>query len=205
MLRSNVFRALKITNSVIGQSIVIWQKVKSDAHRLNFNTKEKRVKTMKKTIATLIAIAVCIGLTSNAFAADDRKHYTGTFCVERDDTSPEIMYISGAQAKNNTSSSNDWICSVVRDLELDTMDISDWDIVVYRDATTTAAWNITLWSADMTGFSGFGNTVTVPAGQGYHVIDGGRIDSAWAYGVLLIGTNIPAYGRIASYGISEEP
>jgi hypothetical protein len=160
---------------------------------------------MKKSFATLFAVAICVALISSNSDADDRKVFPGANCVEMWDTAPEIYYMTGGHAQNSSTGSNTWVCPVVRDIMASSMDISDWDITVHRHANSTAAWNITLWSTDVQGWNGYGNTVTVPAGEGYHSVDGGRINSAHTNGQLFIETTIPREARICSYNVAEEP
>lgn len=159
---------------------------------------------MRKIIPSLLASVAFMGSIEDASAEVDCKTYNGWFCVELWDTAPEIYYVGGGCAENNSTGSNTWGCPVVRDIVASSMDISDWDVVVYRHANSTAAWNITLWSTDICGWNGYGDTITVPSGEGYHTVDGGRIDSAHINGQLFVESTVPRQARICSYMVCEE-
>jgi hypothetical protein len=157
---------------------------------------------------TSIATA-CLGLcataiicTASVAQAADRKVYSGLSCVEIGDTTPELEYQSSG-AVRNVDTTWTWVqCSVVRDNELSTMDVLDWDIVVNRNGNMDNWW-VELWSVSADGTSGNLSSITVPNVTGYQSLDGGTITWAATNGIMWLRTEIPAGADLINYSVQE--
>jgi hypothetical protein len=156
---------------------------------------------MKKVTMILGLMVICMAAASVSMASDS-KTYTGAFCVESQDVTSDIRYYNGGHARNYSSTPSRFVCPAISD---DTVSetIDNWSVTVYREASTTAAWNVYLWNTARTGYSGYASAVTIPSGTGYHTVNGGGISNKGANRVLFIETDVPSYGRVVSYKIQE--
>jgi hypothetical protein len=131
------------------------------------------------------------------------RPHPGLVCVEQGDSTPEITYeFLGAVRNGGTQQ---WLlCPLVRFNAAADMDVTDWDVSVDRRGATTA-WDMTLWSTNTDGASGFASTVSVPASpaSGAQAVDGGTIASAFVNGLLFVETLAPAGVEIRRITASE--
>ena len=150
-------------------------------------------------VAAAAVIAFAVG-DSQA----DTKVFPGSFCVSHGYLTPPTIWFSYniLGVSNITTSTKGVICPAVRDNELATMDITDWDITVNRNGAT-AAWTVQLCSQTTDGLTGTCNTITVPAGAGIKELDGGAITTAFAGGVVFLLSDMPPNARLARYQITE--
>ncbi|MBN2716026.1 MAG: hypothetical protein JXX14_09225 [Deltaproteobacteria bacterium] len=155
-----------------------------------------------KKVALILGLMIVCTVAASITMASDSKTYTAAFCVESEDTTPDIRYYNGGHARNYSSTASRFVCPAVSDDTVSST-IDNWSVTVYREASTTA-WNVTLWNTARTGYSGYASTVTIPAGvNAYHTVNGGGISNTGADRVLFIESDVPAYGRIVSYKIQE--
>lgn len=148
-----------------------------------------------------VAVILAISMVSSAWA-EDGKVYNGALCVEVSDSDPELVYDGNGGAYNNSTWGNWVICPVVRDHIASNMDINDWDVTVNRRGSASV-WDIRLYSMNVTGTSGWSNSITVPGGNGYKNLDGNPIRSSYAHGMVFIKTYLPASAMIRRYEITE--
>jgi hypothetical protein len=158
-------------------------------------------KHIASKIWSLRVAAVAIAFATTA-QADDRKAFTGFSCVETQETVNHLLYTYFGSALNNSSASRNFQCTATRDNTADTMDITDWDVTVRRNAATLV-WDVRFWSVSRNGNDGFFSTVTVPGGTGYQDLDGAAVTSGFLDGNLVLESDVPAGAEIASYAYQE--
>lgn len=149
-----------------------------------------------------VSIACAIALSASNNAVADTKVYPGTFCVEQNDTTPEIYY-SAVNALNSSAGANWWSCPIVRDDTAVTGDVTDWDIVVHRGGNTTDTWTLTLSICDGYGSScDFDNVTASTSFPYFNEIDGGVVDGFEAGG-MTIESSVPPGCAIWNYRVNE--
>lgn len=156
---------------------------------------------MKRTFGAGIVFASMVALFASVAAAADGKAYSGLSCVEQNDSTPAIIYVSGSYARNSDSGSNSFRCAAVRDNMGTDMDVLDWQVQAQRNGSTDV-WDFTLWSVSSPG-SGWTSTLTIPGGSGVKTITGTSVTSASDRGPLFLTTTVPAGADVISYYIEE--
>jgi hypothetical protein len=142
-------------------------------------------------------------LATAGTAMADKKVQNGWVCVEHADATPEITYDNFGAVRNGAAAQF-LKCPLLRENELATMDVTDWDITVDRRGAA-AAWDLTLWSVNDAGDSGFASTITVPAApaSGAIHLDGGTIVSAFLDGQMYLESTVPAGAEIRRISVNE--
>jgi hypothetical protein len=157
------------------------------------------MKTRTRTCTGLIVSAV-LAATTVSYAQDQ---FSGTHCVDVDDTSPDIRYPYNGSAWNFTGSATAVFCPVDSDIDAG-YHVGDWDLYVARNGST-AAWSITMWVTNSSGTSGFSSTINVPVTQGFLQVDGpyfyGNFGNATQ---TFITSSLPAGAEIDSFNMSPD-
>jgi len=158
--------------------------------------------TLKMQFVSMALAAMAVLIPGADALANDPKTYSGINCVEELDTTPEIQYLTNGGARNAAAGTNVFICPVIRDNVLSSMDIATWSIVVNRNSSTTD-WIVTLFSRTLGGTGGTVNTIVVPAGSGDQLLTGGSILTASPNGQVYVYTVIPSGAELISYFVEE--
>jgi len=153
-----------------------------------------------RTLVGLVTATLALGMCSAVAIAADRKNYPGAFCTSSDGNG--LYYNRTGAVENREPSLLTTICPVHRDDTRSSMFISDWDVVVSRPSTGPA-WDLFLHSRNTSGTAGYSGYITVGAGNGDQVKDGGQV-SSYSDGVVYIQTELPVGATIRGYRVSEE-
>lgn len=150
------------------------------------NQHSKGVASANRVGACGFAVLLLTLSMSSAVQAD-QKNYPGAFCMERNDTTPEIVYDDFARARNSAGGSNTVVCPVVKDASaIDDAFVSVLDnhpnasvscIVQTRSRTgSTGEWTVTRSSSvggtgnySFNWFNGL-NDLDYNPSDGYHFI-----------------------------------
>lgn len=161
------------------------------------------MKNIRRAVLIMAALATVAVAGSDAQAG--KTAYSGLVCVERNDTTPELVYDIFGAARNTAGSGQLILCPIDRHDVNSSMDVIDWDITTDRNGNSAAAWDVILYSADTAGDNGFASTITVPGNpsDGAHDEDGGSITSAWLDGTMFVETTIPAGAELRRISVNE--
>lgn len=134
----------------------------------------------------------------------DSKTFPGTYCVEQDDTTPDIQY-NFLRSTNVAVGASNFLCPVVRDHVFDSPAVLDWSATVHRDGNTDP-WTITLYTCNEDGSSCNSDSVDVPGTNGSQTVVGdvGTITAFEDFGAETIVTSTPPGARIYSYVVEED-
>ncbi len=148
-------------------------------------------------------IAFTLVTVLSVIAQADQKVFPGAFCKEAYDTSPEVYYDSNGGAKNNTSSTQWFMCPLVRDLP--NQDVEKWRFTARR-GSSGEGWTVTLWSTNLHGTSGYYSNLAIANGltNTYDTSGYSSSLSSWVqYGMLYVSSNMPAYSTLVRIELWE--